>query len=57
MARCRQNTVAETQTMTTLLRHAALAPLLLGLALLSACSPWRTIPWPERVLLWLEEAW
>ena len=43
--------------MISLLRHAALAPLLLGLALLSACSPWRTIPWPERLLLILEERW
>jgi len=41
----------------TLLTRALLAPLMLCLAFLSACSSWRTIPWAERVLLWLEERW
>jgi hypothetical protein len=34
-----------------------MAPVMLLLALLSACSTWHTIPWSERLLLLLEERW
>jgi len=41
----------------SLLRHAALAPLLLGLAALSTVLPLRPSAWAEDLLLWLEERW
>jgi len=43
--------------MISLLRHAALAPLLLGLAVLSTVLPLRPGAWAEDLLLRLEERW
>ena len=43
--------------MIRLLRHAALAPVLLGLAVLSTVLPLRPGAWAEDLLLWLEEWW
>ena len=43
--------------MIPLLRRAALAPLLLGLAVLSTVLPLRPSAWAEETLLWLEELW
>ena len=43
--------------MISLLRHAALAPLLLGLAVLSTVLPVRPSAWAEDLLLRLEERW
>ena len=41
----------------TPLRHAAIAPLMLGLAVLSTVLPLRLSAWAEAWLLWLEERW
>ena len=43
--------------MTALLRRAALAPLMLGLAVLSTVLPLRPSAWAEELLLRLEEWW
>jgi len=43
--------------MILLLRHAALVPLMLGLAVLSTVLPLRPSAWVEAWLLWLEERW
>jgi len=47
----------EEEAVISLLRHAALAPLMLGLAVLSTVLPLRLSAWAEAWLLWLEERW
>jgi len=47
----------EEEAVIRLLRHAGLAPLMLGLAVLSTVLPVRLSAWAEAWLLWLEERW
>ncbi len=49
--------MADKTSISRLLRRSWMAPLMLLLAVCSASSSWRTIPWPERLLLRLEDQW